>query len=142
MHHVHFQSFSSVPSATHSSVPLSRPCLTPYVLVSCLYTLSSVLCPLSFLSVPCLPSYVSFYSSLFFVSRPLSPVLPLCSLSSVLCPLYHLSVPCLLSSIPCLTSLFLGSGSLYPVSCDLSPVSVSPSLSYEYAGPYCATPHP
>ncbi len=101
-------------------------------LCTLLPSLSNVLCPLSYVSVPCLSSYVPSITSLFLAFRPLSYVSRLCSLSPVPCPLYYLSVPCLPSSVPCLTFLFLGSGPLYPVSLsrDLSPVSQSPSRSY------------
>jgi hypothetical protein len=96
-HHVHFQTFSSVPPVTHSSVLFSRPCLTSYV--PCLTSLFLVSCPLSSVS------------RLFLTSRPLShAVLRLFSLSTspVLCPF--------------LASQFLVSCP-YSVSHDLSPVS-------------------
>ncbi len=95
-----FRIFSSVPPATHSSVPFSRPCLTSYVPCLTSLFLAPVLCPLSHVSVP--------------GSRPMSPVSRLCSW--------------LPSYVPCLTSLFLASGPLYPVSRDLSSVSQPPSL--------------
>ncbi len=61
-----------------------------------LCSLSTILCPLSCVSVPSL-------TALFLVSRPLYPVPRLCSLSPVLCTLSHVSVPCLPFSLPCLT---------------------------------------
>ncbi len=96
-HQMYFLKFTSFLPVTHSSVRFSCPCLTFYV--------------------PCL------CWSLFLVSLPKSPVLPLCSLSSVLCPLSHVSVPCLSSAVPSFTSLPLVSYPLYPASRDLSPVS-------------------
>jgi hypothetical protein len=89
--------------------------------VSCLWSLSNVLCTLSHVSVlvsrplspshvsvPCLPSSVSVpsHTSLFLVSRPLSRVPRLCSLSPILVSCLTLSVPCLPSSFPSHTSLF------------------------------------
>jgi hypothetical protein len=58
-------------------------------------------------------------SRIFIVSRPISPVLRLCSLSPVLCLLSNVSIPCLMSAIACLSSLFLVSRL-----CPLSLVSV------------------
>ncbi len=60
------------------------------------------------------------------VSRPISPVLRLCSLSPVLCPLSYVSVRYLPSSVSCLTSLSLASRPLSPVLvlCSLSLVFV------------------
>ncbi len=76
---------------------------------------SLFLCPLLPSPVSCLPSYVPCLTFPWFASRPLSPVLRLCSLSvssvscftslflvCLLCLLFHISVPCLLSSVPCL----------------------------------------
>ncbi len=111
---------------TRSSVPFPR-------------SLIKVLCPLSHVSVPCLPSSVSCLPSnvpcltwsghclpssvpclttIFLVSHPLFSVSLLCSLSPIRRSLSHFSAPCLPSSLSCLTSLFL-------VSCPLSPVYVS-----------------
>ncbi len=72
-----------------------------------LCSLFPVHCSLSQVSVPCL-------TSLFLISRPLSPLL--CTLSPVLCSMSQFSVPCLPSSVPCLTSLYLVSRPLFPVS--------------------------
>ncbi len=76
--------------------------------------------------------YVLCPLSLFLVSRPRSPFLPLCSLSSVHCPLSHVPVPCLPSAVPSLTSQLHVSSPLSPVSpfCSLSPVlcTLSPIL--------------
>jgi hypothetical protein len=55
------------------------------------FFLSSCPCPSVPFSRPSLTSYV-FCLSLYLVSRPMSPVLPLCSVSSVLCLLSHVSV--------------------------------------------------
>jgi hypothetical protein len=68
-------------------------------------SLSNVLCPLSHVSVPCLPSR----TSQFFVFRPLSR---LCSLPPVRCPVLRL---CSLSPLRSLTSLFRVSRPLSPV---------------------------
>ncbi len=105
--HVYFQSFPTLSPVTHSSVPLSCPCLTSplyhvFVVsllkyVPCLTSLFLVLYPLSHVSVPCLPSAVPILMSLFLVSCPLSSVSRLCSLSLVLCTLSH--VICSLSPI-------------------------------------------
>ncbi len=71
------------------------------------------------------------YAKIILVSRPISPVLRLCSLSPVLCLVSNVSVPCLLSSVSCLTSLSLASRPLSPVLvlCSLSLVSVPCSFS-------------
>ncbi len=117
-----------------SSVPLSPffiPCLTSYVSclkwlilvshplfpVSCLCSLSPILCPFSHFSVPCFPP---------FFSHSLSPVSCLCSLFPVLCSLSHVSFPCIPSSVPCLASLFLVSHPLFSILrlCSLSPVLI------------------
>jgi hypothetical protein len=92
----------------------------------CLFCLSPFLCPLSHVSVPCLPSSIPYPTALLLVSHPLSPshgsapCLPssvpfswLCSLSPILCPLLmalllvshplspsHGSAPCFPSSVP------------------------------------------
>jgi hypothetical protein len=82
-HHEHYQSFSSLPHVTHSSVPFSRPCLTSFVpSLTSLYL--------------CLPAYVPCLMSPFLVSRPLSnvPVFPFLCLCS--CPL----LLCFPSSVP------------------------------------------
>ncbi len=103
-----------------SPVPFSRP-------------LSNVLCLLSQVSVPCLPSFVPCFTSLFLVSRPLFRVSLLCSLSPILCSLSHFYVLCFppFVSHPCLTSLFLVSQfrPLFHVSllCSLSPILCSQS---------------
>jgi hypothetical protein len=76
-----------------------------------LCSLSPVLCPLSHVSVPCLPSAVPSLMSLFLVSCPLSSVSRLCSLSLVLCTLSLSHVLCTLSH----------------VICSLSPILLSPS---------------
>ncbi len=119
---------------------LSSPC---HPLLSLLIpSLSNVLWPLSHDFVLCLSSYVPF-TSLFLVSRPLSPLSRLCSLSPVLCPLSHVSVPCLPSSVPSLTSLKFVS---CPTVCPLSYVSVPclpssiPSLSYMFLASHPAVP--
>ncbi len=106
-------SSSSVPPVTCFSVPFS-------------YPLPNALCPLSRISVPCVPCL----TSLFFGSRPKSPVLRLCSVAPVLCFMSHVSVPCLVSSVPRRTSLFLVSRPLSPVSCLCSLSSVLCPLSH------------
>ncbi len=102
---MHFQSFSS-----------GHPFLCSF-----LSSLSSVLCPLSHVSVVCTlsPSYL--------------PCLPLCSLSSVLCTLSHASVSCLSPLSPVLHLLspvhFPLSHITFPVLCTLSyVVCLLPSL--------------
>ncbi len=97
-HHDHFQSFSSLPPVTHSSVPFS-----------CLFQTSFIHDPFSLVCVRCLPSYIYPVSricpqSYFFVPCTLVsiPVSMLCSLSPILCTLSH--VICSLS--PILLSLF------------------------------------
>jgi hypothetical protein len=92
--------------------------------VSHLCSLSSVPCPLSYISIHCLPSSVPCLTSLFLVPCPLSPVSHLCSLSPVLCPLSHISVPCRPSYVPVLHLC-----SFSPVLCPLSHVSVPCPLS-------------
>jgi hypothetical protein len=80
-----FSEFFPVPPITRSSVRFSRPSLTspvwclclfshPMSPVLCLCCLYPVLCPLSHVSVLCLPSAVPSLTSMLFVSRPLSPV--------------------------------------------------------------------
>jgi hypothetical protein len=112
-HHIHFQSFSSVPPVTHSS------CLL-------LLSLSNVQCPLSHVST-CLSSHVLCLTSLFLVSHPLAYVSRRSTLPPVHCPQSYFSVPCLSTSVPCFTSLFLVSCHSYPVShdCPLSPILLS-----------------
>jgi hypothetical protein len=51
------------------------------------------LSPASRVSVPCLPSDVPSFMSLFLTSRHLSPVSRLCSLSSILCILSYVICP-------------------------------------------------
>ncbi len=81
-----------LPSLSMSYVPVSVLCL-----VFCPMSLSSisvpVLCPLSHVSVPCLPSTVPSLTSLILVSHPLSPVSRLCSLPPILCTLSHVICP-------------------------------------------------
>jgi len=120
VYHVHLQSFSSLPSVTHSSVPFPCSCLTSFnPSFTSLHFLSHV-------SVPCLPSSVPYPTALLLVSHPLSSshCSAPCLLSSVPClmtlflvsrPLSHVSVPCLPSSVPNLTSLFLVSRPLSPI---------------------------
>jgi hypothetical protein len=97
-HHMHFQSFSSVPPVTRSSVPFSRSYQTSYVL--CLTSLPWLPTYVPCLtSLPCFPTYVPCLTSLLLTSRPLSPVLRLCSLSHILCPLSH--VFCSLPHVRC-----------------------------------------
>ncbi len=124
---------------------LSSGTLSP---VSSVCFLSSILCSLSQVSVPCFPislipvsrlcalSPIHFSLSHFsvpclppFVSHPLFHVSLHCSLSPVLCSMSHFSVPCLPSSVTCLTSLFLVSHPLFHVAllCSLSPVICSMS---------------
>ncbi len=111
------------------------PCLTSLYLVSrplspvlyLLCSLSSVLCPLSHISV--------------LVSRPMSPVLYLlCSLSSVLCPLSHVSVlvshPLSLPDVSRPSSLSPVLYTLSQVICPLSPILLSPSPK-PYQPPRC-----
>ncbi len=61
-------------------------------------------------------------TSLFLVSRPLSPVSRFTSLHTLCCPQSYGSVPCSPYSIPCLTALLLVCHPLYPV--DLAGKSV------------------
>ncbi len=104
VHNVRFQSFSSLPHVTRSSVPFPRPCLTSFV--PSLYFVSPPLSPLSqlcslspdlcTLSINC-PS-VPFFVALQYVSRWSCPFL-LCFLSSVppslvLCPLSFILQEC------------------------------------------------
>ncbi len=97
-HHIHFQSFSSVPLVPHSSCLLLLSLFNVQCLASLLVSrpmssvlrpcfLSPILWPIFHVSLPCLPSAVPTLTSLFLVSRPLS----------------HVSVPCLPSFVPCLT---------------------------------------
>jgi hypothetical protein len=124
----HTPCFSSVHPFTHSSVPFFRPCLTSFVPcpLSHVSALFPVLCPMSYVCVPCPPSFglcLTGVTSLFFASRPMSHVLrtsllivsrPLflvshpCSLSHVLWPISYISVPCLPSVVTslCLCSFF------------------------------------
>jgi hypothetical protein len=90
---------------------------SPFNLVLCPFvpSLSNVICPLSHVSVPCLPSYDPYLTSLLLVFLPLSsvsrlfvlclpapvPISRLCSLFPVLSP-SQVSVPCLPASVPCL----------------------------------------
>jgi hypothetical protein len=97
---------------TLSSIPLSPfpvPCLLSQVSIP-------IPCSLSHVSVPFLPSSVPCLTSLFLVSRPLSPIL-----------MSHFFVSCLPPSVPFFTSLFLVSCPLFSVSllCSLSPVLCS-----------------
>jgi hypothetical protein len=105
--------------------------LTSLYLFSCpmspvlrLCSLSPVLCPLSHVSVPCLPSAVPSLMSLFLVSHPLSSVSRLCSLSPVPCTLYH--VICSLSPIL--------------LSPSHNPYSNCPSVPFSVALYYCSCP--
>jgi hypothetical protein len=66
---------------------------SPLCPVSCLCSLSCVLCALSHVSVTCLPSSVPCLTSLFLVLCPLYSVSRLCNLSPVLCSLSHVSCP-------------------------------------------------
>jgi hypothetical protein len=77
--------------------------------VLCLCSLSPVLCPLSYISVPCLPSALPSLTSL--------------SLYLVLYPLSHSSDPCLPSSEPDSRDLFPVSHS--PFSVPLPPINCS-----------------
>jgi hypothetical protein len=110
-----------LPSLSNVQCPLSH-----------VSALSPILCLLSYVSVPCLPSSGTCLTSLFLVSRPLVYVSRLCSLPSVRCPqsclcslspvfciLSHVYVPCLPSADPSLCLC-----SLSPVLCILSHVYV------------------
>jgi hypothetical protein len=112
-HNMRFQSISSLPHVTHSSVPFSRPCLT------------------------------SFVPFLYYFSQSRSSVLCLCSLSPVFSPLSHSSVPCLPTSVPCRSTvpvspflwlysmpLGLSFAPLFPVLCSSISCPLSTCLSY------------
>ncbi len=60
----------------------SMPCFPPFVSHPLFHV--SLLCSMSHFFVPCLPSSVPNLTSLFIVSRSLSPILSLCSLYSIL----------------------------------------------------------
>ncbi len=95
-HQVHFSVFLSSPLSPiplspfpvlvrRPLSPLSHLCTFSHVF----WTLSPILCPLSHVSVPWLPSTVPSLTSLFLVYCPLSPVSRLCSWSPFLCTLSH-----------------------------------------------------
>ncbi len=100
----------------------SLPSVTQFLCLL-LPSLSIVLCPLSHVFVCTLSPilYVPCLKSLFFVSRPLSPVSRI--KHTIRCPQSYVSVPCSPSSVPCLTALLLVCHPLCPVSRVLIPVS-------------------
>jgi hypothetical protein len=123
---MHFQSFSSLPLCHPFLCPLLpslSDVLSPFSHVSVLSltslyfvssllhicSLSPVLCHLSHISVPCLPSAVPSLTFLFLVSRSLSPHSPvsqLFSLSPILCHvIYSLSSILLSPSSKALTPI-------------------------------------
>ncbi len=131
----HFQSFSSLSPVPHSYVPFSRPCLTSFVPpLTSLYFVSRPMSPVLRL---CFLIPVLCLTYLFLAYRPLSPVLRLCSLYPIY-PLSHNFAPCLPSSLPCLTWSvpYLPSSFLHPL---LTPINC-PNVPFSVALFYCYCP--
>jgi len=85
--------------------------------------MSPVLCPLSYVSLICLPSAVPSLTSLFLVC--------------LLCLLFHISVPCLPSSVPCLKWSVPS-----PILLSPYPPSSVPCLKWSVPSPLLLSPYP